>query len=285
MKTSFAFLLIALTTVAGFTQDAKQKIFETEKAFEKMVAEKGMNAGFIEFLSPTGIMFMPDAVNGRDAWRARPASAATLTWNPILIDVSSNGALAYSIGNSMFRPNGKDDPNVFYGHYISIWTRQRNGEYRAVLDTGINHDKPASMPADWKSSTLIGNAKMDSKLSAGDHSTGFFALIEKQGMTTAYNAFLADDAVVMRDGSQPFFGKKLAINLLKKEKRRIVFARRKSFIEAGDLAYLNSTYQFINQSGEVTERGNFVQVWKLVGESWKIVSDVFVPLPKPSKEQ
>ena len=70
---------------------------------------------------------------------------------------------------------------------------------------------------------------------------------------------------------------------LKKERTKIVFARRKSFIEAGDLAYINSTYKLVDKSGAETEEGNFVQVWKLIGGKWKIVADVFVPLPAKAK--
>ncbi len=263
-------------------QDIKQKIYDTEREFEKMVAEKGMNAAFIEFLSPVGIMFMPDLVNGRETWKARPTSPAALTWNPIWIDVSSNGVLAYSIGNSIFRPNGKDDQTAYYGHYISIWTRQGSGEYRAALDTGINHEKPSSMPTDWKSPAKSAVVKVDGTGSAGDHSTVFFSAIEKQG-TAAYNTHLADDAIVMRDGIQPLFGRKPAIEYFKKGKSKIVFAKRKSFVEAVDLAYVNSTYKLIDKAGTEIEKGNYVQVWKLIGGKWKIAADVFVPLPKPAK--
>ncbi len=273
-----ALAVCLVSSIAG--QNSAQKIYETEKAFEKMVAEKGMRDGFIEFLSPAGIMFMPDAVNGRETWQARAASPAALTWNPIWIDVSSNGALAYSIGNSMFRPKGKDDVDVFYGHYISIWTRQGNGEYRAALDTGINHEKPTVIPTAWKSPKGSGAAKVEG--TAGDHSAGFFSAVASEGVS-AYNSYLADDAFLMRDGKQPFIGRKAAVGYLKNEKSRIVFARRKSFIEAGDLAYVNSTYLLLGKSGNETERGNFVQVWKLIGGKWKIVADVFVPLPKAAK--
>lgn len=282
MKALIVFAVLIFTSLAIDAQGNPQKIHETEKAFEKMVAEKGMNAAFIEFLSPVGIMFMPDLVNGRETWKARPASPAALTWNPIWIDVSSNGVLAYSIGNSIFRPNGKDDQTAYYGHYISIWTRQGNGEYRAALDTGINHEKPSSMPTDWKSPAKSAVVKVDGTGSAGDHSTVFFSAIEKQG-TTAYGSHLADEAIVMRDGIQPLFGRKSATNYFKKEKSRIVFAKRKSFIEAVDLAYVNSTYKLHDKTGAETEKGNYVQVWKLIGRKWKIAADVFVPLPKPAK--
>jgi ketosteroid isomerase-like protein len=282
MRTTLLVYFIFLFSFVSHAQVAAKQIYETERAFEKMVAEKGMREGFIEFLSPVGIMFMPDVVNGRETWKARPASPAALTWNPIWIDVSSNGVLAYSVGNSMYRPNGKDDTSIFYGHYISIWTRQGNGEYRAALDTGINHDKPAVIPTEWKSPAAA-KEKTEGKMSAGDHSTGFFSSVQSQGNAAAYGSYLADDAIMMRDGKQPFFGRKAAIEYLKKAKSNIVFARRKSFIEAGDLAYVNSTYKLLDKAGAETEQGNFVQVWKLTGGKWKIVADVFVPLPKPSK--
>jgi len=77
------------------------------------------------------------------------SGAAALTWNPVLVFASSNDVLGYSIGNSIYRPKGKDDPTVSAGHYLSVWMRQANGEYRAVLDTGISHEAPASAPTGW----------------------------------------------------------------------------------------------------------------------------------------
>src|SRR5688572_16599963 len=107
------FLVIAAllfsTSVLAFSQDNAQKIYDTERAFEKAVAEKGINAGFIEFLSPLGVIFRPEPVNAREWWSSRPASPASLTWNPIKVEVSANGALGYSIGNSIYKPEGKSD--------------------------------------------------------------------------------------------------------------------------------------------------------------------------------
>ncbi|MGH9947194.1 MAG: DUF4440 domain-containing protein [Pyrinomonadaceae bacterium] len=279
------YLFIAVFAFIGSlsAQDAAKKIFETEKNFEKMVAEKGINAGFIEFLSPDGLIFTPEAVNGRESWKKRPASPASLTWNPVWIEVSSNGALAYSIGNAIYRAKGKEDTNLGYNHYLSIWSRQPNGEYRAVMDTGISHEKPASMPTEWKSPTITsGNTKLQN--SAGDHAVNFYATAETQDAAKAYKAYLADDAFLMRNGSLPFVGKKAALEYLKSKKQPIKFAKRKTFIEAGDLAWVSAFYSISNTSGSSeTEKGNFVQVWKLRNGKWLIAADIFVPIPKVEK--
>ena len=104
MKFAFFATILAFVVTFGVAQNpAAQKIYETERAFEKAVAEKGINAGFIEFLTSDGVLFNPDVQNGRESWQKRPKSPASLTWNPEWIEVSSNGALAYSIGNGIYR--------------------------------------------------------------------------------------------------------------------------------------------------------------------------------------
>lgn len=266
-----AFVVIAQSTAA-------HAIYNTEKAFEKLVAEKGIKAGFIEFMAPSGIIFRPGPVNARESFAAGPDSPAALLWNPVWIEVSSNGLMAYSIGNSIFKPKGKDDTNEIDGHYISVWSRQPNGEYRALLDTGINHDKPASMPAEWKSPNVTD--PNERKLSAADSSTGFWQTIENVGSVKAYKTYLADDAIVMRSGKQPYFGKKAAVSFLESQQPRIKFPKRKSFIESADLAYVYNTYAIVDKSGTEIESGNFVQVWKLRNDKWLIAADVWVAVPR-----
>ena len=275
--------VIFLTLFAAvnlISQSPEQKIYETERAFEKMVAENGMKAGFIEFMAPGGVMFMPEPVNAREHWTAHPGTPAALTWNPVFIEVSSNGLLAYSIGNSIYRPKGKDDPTEYHGHYLSVWSRQPNGDYRAALDTGINHEKPVSIPTDWKTPAIAKPELNKEKLSAADSSTGFWGAIENAGPSKAYKSFLAEDAVLLREGRQPIFGKKAAIRYIEDQAVRINFPKRKAFIESADLAYVYNTYTLFEKDGKEMERGNFVQVWRLRRGKWLIAAEAWVPMPK-----
>ena len=274
--------LLALSAVFAVAQNhAAQKIYETERAFEKAVAEKGMNAGFIEYLTSDGVLFQPDMVNGREAWQKRPKSPASLTWNPIWIEVSSNGALAYSIGNGVYKPNGKGDTTEYYSHYLSIWRRELNGEYRAVLDVGISHEKPPVAVTEWKSPLVSGNEKLQN--SAGDHSVQFYSASESVGSSKAYKSYFAEDGILMRDGSLPFIGKKAAIAYLDSKKQSIKFAKRKTFSEAGDLAWVTSGYSIVDTAGTEIEKGNFIQVWKLRDGKWRIAADVLAPTVKKDK--
>src|SRR6185503_13043277 len=76
MKFLQTLIIVTLLSLAALGQSPAQKIYDTERAFEKMVAEKGIRDGFIEFLSPLGVIFRPGPVNARESWRSRPASPA-----------------------------------------------------------------------------------------------------------------------------------------------------------------------------------------------------------------
>ena len=273
-----AFLVIFSVFLAAAQSPDAKKVFDTEKEFERAVAEKGIKAGFIEFMAPSGIIFRPGPVNARESFANRPDSPAALLWNPVWIEASSNGLLAYSIGNSIFKPKGKEDSNEIYGHYLSVWSRQPNGDYLALLDAGINHDKPASIPTEWKSPNVTdANEK---KISSADSSTGFWETVEKVGSVKAYKTYLADDAIVMRSGKQPFFGKKAAVSFIESQQPRIKFPKRKSFIESADLAYVYNTYSVVDKAGTEIENGNYVQVWKFRKGRWLIAAEVWVATPK-----
>lgn len=279
-------LLLVLTFISSnaFSQinaDA-QKIYDTEKAFERLSAEKGINQAFIEFMAPDGILFYPNPVNGREYWKNRPASPAFLTWNPTFIDVSSNGVLGYSIGNSVYRAKGKDDANGVHGQYMSIWQRQQNGNYRAVLDVGISHAKPDVIETEWKSASDIGKEMNAQKSSAADNVNTFFEVATREGLNKAYKIYAANDMRALREEKFPIVGKDNLLAETKKDKSRIAFAKRSVFFGAADMAYITNSYTLTKKDNSV-EQGNFVQIWKLRNDKWQLVMDVFVPIPPEKK--
>lgn len=274
-------LLLFILSVNIFAQNNAQKVYDTEKAFEKAVAEKGIKQGFLEYLADEGFIFNPLPVNGKESWSNRPDSPAALTWNPVFVDVSSNGALAYSTGNGIYRPKGKDDTTAYYSEYATVWQRQPDGNYKAVIDIGISHDKPAAAETDWKSAPPAENS-VPAKISSTITAQSFFDSAQGEGVSKAYKNFAAEDIRLLREGSMPIIGKKAALEQLKKDKDAIKYSKRMFFVSAGDLAYLSDTFT-ISKDQKITGKGNIVQVWKLHGGVWQIVLDVTTAIPLEQK--
>ena len=255
------------------------KLVETEKSFARTAAEKGTKAAFLEFLADDGIVFNPEATNGKELWKTRPVSPALLSWQPAYADISSNGILGYTTGDWEFRPKGKMDTPVAFGQYFTIWRKQSDGNYKAVLDLGVSHPKPEKTVADWKTSNDKRENLSENKPVVANSVNLFYDTATTKGLSNAYKMFAAEDVRFLREEKLPITGKKDALTAVKNVKSKISFGKKMILQSAGDLAYSNTTYQLIN-GDKIIEKGNTVQVWKFRNGKWQIVMDVFSPIPQ-----
>jgi len=136
-------LIFALLSASAFSQKMTDldKLVATERAFAKAAAETSTKEAFLKFLADDAIVFEPTAVNGKEVWNKRPPSVGLLSWEPVWADISADGTIGYTTGPWEFRPKGKDGEPVAFGQYVTIWKKQENGEFKAVLDIGISHGK------------------------------------------------------------------------------------------------------------------------------------------------
>ena len=277
-KTLFLIATVLLVSFTSAAQDDIQKLVNTEHAFAAFAAEHDTRSAFLEFLASDGVVFQPDKVNGREYWTARGPSKGLLSWAPNYADVSTNGILGYTTGNWEYRPKGKDDTPTAFGEFITIWVRQADGKYKFVVDIGIGHAKPDKYLNEWVASADKATDANEKRSSAADAANGFFEIASKQSLRKAYNAFAADDIRLYREEKIPLFGKKNAVKAVGDEKGITTLARKSTFFGATNLSYTTSTYTRTD-NGKVIEKGNYMQIWKLKSGKWKIVLDIFKPLP------
>jgi ketosteroid isomerase-like protein len=275
------FVIFLSINCFGQVQENLQTLAETEKSFARTASEKGTKAAFLEYAAPDGIMFTPNVINAKEYWNSRAESKGLLSWQPSFVDISSNGILGWTTGPWEFRPNGKDDKPTAWGDFVTLWQKQPDGKFRFVLDVGVSHPQAQVEGIEWKSPSDAGKELNERRSSAGDSSNGFFRLAN-QSISKAYKAYAADDIRVLREGKLPILGKESFLSELKKNKITVAFAKRSVFFGAADLAYNAATYT-LTRADKTTEKGNYVQIWKLRGGKWQIVFDIFNPIPEEKK--
>jgi ketosteroid isomerase-like protein len=279
MRTFSAVLILAFVYTAASAQDALRNLVETEYAFAAMAAEKNTRTAFLTFLADDGIVFNPQRANGKQVWTARKESAALLSWYPIFADVSSNGLIGYTTGPWQYHPKGKDDAPVAFGHFMTVWQKQPDGNFRAVLDLGVSHDKPSMAEAKLAPATTADLKSSVIKIHAGDVAAQFFETASHIGLNRAYKEFASDDIRFMRSDKFPVIGKKAVLREIGGIKARLFISNKMSFYGSGDIAYATNIYSLV-QDGKTVETGNFAQVWKYRDGRWQIVMDIFVADPK-----
>ncbi len=106
-----------------------------EQAFAKTMADRDL-AAFSRFVSEEAVFAGGQTpLRGRQAvvegWKARFAGPkAPFSWTPERVEVVASGTLALSSG-PVFDPDGKR-----IGTFHSTWRKEKDGEWRVVLDIG-----------------------------------------------------------------------------------------------------------------------------------------------------
>ncbi|HKX82720.1 MAG TPA: hypothetical protein VJL58_00740 [Pyrinomonadaceae bacterium] len=277
MRTLWATVVSLALGIIVVGQSDLQKVVETERAFARFAAEKGTKPAFLEYTAKDGVLFLPDKVKAMDYWNARGESKGLLSWDPNYADISSNGMFGYTTGNWEYRSAGKGGIPEGFGEFITIWRREPDGKYRFVVDIGISHAKPSAY------STALAvpahpSSVNEKNMSAADSANGFFEIVGRNGLRSGYEDFAAKDIRAFRENEMPLIGKKELLSHIKRTKGKTILTKRSVFVQASDIAYVVSTYSRINEDGS-NEKGNFVQIWKLIDNRWQIVLDIFKPVP------
>lgn len=128
------FLLATGATAASDYED----LVAAERAFAADAGARSVRQAFLAVLAPNAVVFASGPVNGPANWQARPEDKARLEWAPEWAEVSADGGLGYTSGPWRFTPEGEEQPTAF-GHYLSIWRKQPDGQWRLLLDQGVTH--------------------------------------------------------------------------------------------------------------------------------------------------
>ncbi len=129
----------------------REALLRVDREFSALSVERGAAEAFFTYMTDDAVQLpMGDRpVIGRTEIRRRLAEGGsfTLTWEPHAADVSRSGDLGYTWGTYELHGAGPDgQPRASYGKYVTIWRRQPDGAWRAVLDTG-NPGPPPDAPA------------------------------------------------------------------------------------------------------------------------------------------
>jgi ketosteroid isomerase-like protein len=284
------FVLLALVSFGATAQKESQRnqnrraLVEMERAFAKAAATKGTRDAFIEFLADDGIIFQPGPVNGKKFWSERQPRKGLLSWEPVFADVSRAGDLGYTTGPWEFRPNGPEDQPVAFGQYFTIWKKQPDGAWKAVLDRGVTTDK--ALPRPSLSFPLNDESAAGSRIDLASARENLakleaeFSNASALNARTAFESFLTDDARVLRQNAEPAIGKSAVGKLMPEAGRALTWTPAMADVStSGDLGYTYGAFE-LNTRGVTLQRGSYVRVWKRLKGKWKVVADVMSPDPK-----
>lgn len=145
MKHLPALLLIWLTGCAHLNHS----LLETDRQFSALSVSNGAAAAFAAYFAEDALLLPageePTAGLPAIVKSLEPLNAGTLSWTPRQEFISRSGDLGYTWGTYEFRMAGTNgQTRVGYGKYCTVWRKQPDGSWKAVLDIG--NQSPAPKP-------------------------------------------------------------------------------------------------------------------------------------------
>jgi len=151
-KVTIALLLLIFFAAASVATRQKSPtgsglLIQLEADFAADVAKHGHDA-FLTYFAEDGVEIVDGGgIDTKDAMRKQPpwSEGTSLTWTPVKAEMSASGDLGYTYGNYVYTAKNKDGKLVAnYGKYTSIWKKQKDGQWKVVVDMGNSSPDPKS---------------------------------------------------------------------------------------------------------------------------------------------
>ncbi|MBI3653468.1 MAG: nuclear transport factor 2 family protein [Acidobacteria bacterium] len=287
--------LVLLFTVMGsatnFSQEknpALDEVVEAERAFARASVAKGIRDSFIEFFADDGINFLPHPTNTKEAFSKRPAkpSPYRLDWHPITADVSQSGDLGYTTGPYTL-VDTQTNKLIEQGYYFSIWKKQRDGQWKVIVDCGIETKQEpaekyftAARPLNRKVFKAKGSPELiREELLKVDRE--FATMAQQAGTDKAYFALVTDEVRIFRDSRLPMLGASAFRAYLAQNRCAMTSEPITAEVAASnDFGYTYGRYESQFADAHKPEKGYYVRTWKRDAKGhWKIVVETLTRLP------
>lgn len=129
--------------------DERDNLLELDRAFAKETAQQGVMPAFLKYLSNDARMLRSERypmITTQSIRAFLKEQKGVLSWRAMESDVSAAGDIGYTYGLAEYLPSNADAQLTEYSHYLRIWKKQPNGQWRVVLDLATPTPPPSNKP-------------------------------------------------------------------------------------------------------------------------------------------
>lgn len=273
MKKCLTILAIGLFTLPTYGQRT-QEVVTAELSFAQHAVDHSVRKAFIQYADSQGVVFGGGKV--RKALRmftAMPESPISLLWHPAFSAMAKSGELGFTTGPYISQAHAPlPDTSITAGHYSTIWHKNKAGQWKFLLDIGINY--PTSLYKQQElyqasnerlvpSSHAVLGQVMDTNALAPE--MVFIRKFQSEGLSV-YRQVIMPETWFNIEGQQPV----THVEDIEKDLSRIPGTLRFKPIAGG----MSESRDFAYVYGTVTNEGKqefYLRVWVHTSLGWKLL--------------
>ncbi|HUR66981.1 MAG TPA: DUF4440 domain-containing protein [Chitinophagaceae bacterium] len=252
-------------------QKGIDNLIKAEKDFAAYAVAHSTKEAFQQFIDSNSIMFDEGKpISAIEYWNKREKRPGVLKWHPQYAEISASGDFGYTTGPWTFQRSPADSV-IARGQYSTVWRLNEKGEWKFVVDFGIDNSQPGSEEEriidtpkeadDAKTMTAIG------PLVSVDHS--FNQLLE-ENRSKAYKEWLSRESILTRNGSLPATtatARQVVIDATPADARYKTSGWGISLVP--DMGYTYGTAMIKDKEH------NYLRIWRREKQGWRIALEVF----------
>lgn len=281
MKKTIATLILSIACAISYSQQSIEGLVQAERNFAAYSVEHGTKAAFLKFLDSTGIVFENGKpVNGIETWLKREDRPVVLNWRPLFAGISASGDFGYTTGPWTLQRT-INDTIVTEGRYTTVWHINKNGEWKFLIDLGVQNT-----PHDTDTSSSLMSWMMtpaNNLTYSGSHRSLLKAeedfikktqqdLTRKYSRKDTYKETLSGNwtyFVLNRNRRLPPQDGDPVVGTINEMPKEIQYTIGSSAISsAGDMGYVYGT-TVINGKTD-----NYLRIWRRESSGWKLAVEV-----------
>ena len=267
LTTAVLFLFVR----SAIAQKGIENLIQAEKNFAAYSVAHSTKEAFQQFIDSNSIMFdNGKVVKAIEFWKKREKNAGVLNWRPQYAEISASGDFGYTTGPWTFQPT-KGDTVVARGQYISVWHINKNGEWKFLVDLGVNNT-PVNTTEYVR---IIDAPKQEENTKAIPHISPLMAAeksfnkLFEHKKQKAYKTWLSGESILNRNGSLPAITSSERQSIIDSTPAAIKYTMNGWGISpVPDMGYTYGT-TLINDKTE-----NYLRIWRREKNGWKIAMEV-----------
>jgi ketosteroid isomerase-like protein len=285
MKSFLTILILGFASTFAAAQGEFQAMVDTDRNLTAHAREYGAKIAYLKYLGDDGVIFKPEATNGKEWWKSQTNEPAVVLKRTMeFADIAANGLLGYTTGvwEETPKPGAKGVPSRQVGQYITVWSKKPDGKFYAIIDVMTKYDEAAPPVGKQAMTTPYAKDINKRRWSAADPSMKFLRMgMERGGLGNAFEEWASEDVRLIIEENPPIYGKKFAVKAMEKY-LSVAFPKNVSLLESADLAYAWNPCEYAN-SEEGMEKGTCLNIWKLRNKRWYITLAAFARIPNVVK--
>lgn len=276
LLTTLTFLIVVTGNAQNFSKSL-QSLVAAELAFAEMARTKNTKEAFLHFMNENGLVFSQgQALNARQSWKWRDTPKSLLQWEPVYADISASGDFGYTTGPFKLYATRTDTVASAFGYYSTMWSREKNGEWRALADIGVafaTEEKTIPKLTTSAKRTVRSSTKQSTALNSMLAFDGDYIALLNNSERSFDARFFSEEGRIHRFGVHPV---KSMPNIRNygEDHQAFRFEQSGGYVaRSGDLGYSYGSV-WIESQDQPALSASYLHVWKKESDSWKLVLDV-----------